>query len=57
MKTEVKALQAADRAAWQPLARGYKLFDGLTHHSNTAVRALYDRVAVNKGFIRYDLSL
>ena len=56
MKIEVKALQAADCVAWEPLARGYKLFDGLTHHSNTAARALYHRVAVNKGFIRYDLS-
>ncbi len=145
MKTEIKALQAADRAAWEPLARGYKLFyethiadadydaawrrllhdprflglaawrgdamvgivhalfhastwanedcylqdlfvaeaargsgagaaliDAvaaasrqrgagrlywLTHNGNTAARALYDRVAVNKGFIRYDLAL
>ena len=50
MKIEVKALQAADCAAWAT-----RLF-WLTHHSNTAARALYDRVAVNKGFIRYDLS-
>ena len=145
MKIEIKALQAADRKAWEPLARGYKdfyetqiadaeydaawqrllhdpLFVGLgawrggtlvgivhalfhastwadevcylqdlfvaeaargsgagsalidavasasrqrgaarlywlTHHGNTTARALYDRVAVNKGFIRYDLAL
>ena len=26
MNIEIKALQVADRAAWEPLARGYKLF-------------------------------
>lgn len=145
MTIDIKALQAADRAAWEPLARGYKLFyetqladaeydaawqrllhdprllglaawrggsmvgivhalfhastwadevcylqdlfvadaargsgagaaliDAvaaasrqrgaarlywLTHHGNATARALYDRVAVNKGFIRYDLAL
>jgi GNAT superfamily N-acetyltransferase len=29
----------------------------LTHTDNHRARALYDRVAVNKGFIRYDLNL
>ncbi len=29
----------------------------LTHSSNARARALYERVAVNKGFIRYDLNL
>jgi GNAT superfamily N-acetyltransferase len=29
----------------------------LTHHTNAAARALYDRVAVNRGFIRYDVAL
>ena len=29
----------------------------LTHTHNARARALYDRVAVNKGFIRYDLGL
>lgn len=29
----------------------------LTHTNNARARALYDRVAVNKGFIRYDLNL
>ena len=145
MNIEIKALQVADRAAWEPLARGYKLFYDtatseaeyaaawrrllhdprflglaawrggtmvgivhalfhastwadevcylqdlfvadaargsgagaalidavaaasrqrgagrlywLTHHGNTAARGLYDRVAVHKGFIRYDLPL
>ena len=29
----------------------------LTHSSNTRARALYERVAVHQGFIRYDLGL
>jgi GNAT superfamily N-acetyltransferase len=29
----------------------------LTHESNAAARALYDKVAVNRGFIRYDIAL
>jgi GNAT superfamily N-acetyltransferase len=29
----------------------------LTHESNTVARALYDKVAVNRGFIRYDVPL
>ena len=145
MNIDIRVLQLADRAAWEPLVRGYKLFYGteasdaeyaaawqrllhdprflalaawrsdamvgivhaifhastwadevcylqdlfvaeaargsgagaalidsvaaasrqrgaarlywLTHHGNTTARALYDRVAVNKGFIRYDLPL
>jgi GNAT superfamily N-acetyltransferase len=35
-------------------ARGVDRFHWLTHHSNARARRLYDRVAVNKGFIRYD---
>jgi GNAT superfamily N-acetyltransferase len=29
----------------------------LTHESNATARALYDKVAVNRGFIRYDVAL
>ena len=29
----------------------------LTHESNATARALYDKVAVNRGFIRYDIAL
>jgi GNAT superfamily N-acetyltransferase len=29
----------------------------MTHQSNAAARALYDKVAVNRGFIRYDVAL
>jgi GNAT superfamily N-acetyltransferase len=29
----------------------------LTHESNATARALYDQVAVNRGFIRYDIAL
>ena len=29
----------------------------LTHESNTVARALYDKVAVNRGFIRYEMAL
>ncbi len=28
-----------------------------THESNATARALYDKVAVNRGFIRYDIAL
>ncbi len=35
-------------------ARGVDRLHWLTHHSNARARRLYDRVAVNKGFIRYD---
>ena len=35
-------------------ARGVDRLHWLTHHTNTRARRLYDRVAVNKGFIRYD---
>lgn len=34
--------------------RGVDRFHWLTHHTNARARRLYDRVAVNKGFIRYD---
>lgn len=39
---ELAHAQGADRLHW------------LTHHTNARARALYDRVAVNRGFIRYD---
>jgi GNAT superfamily N-acetyltransferase len=29
----------------------------MTHESNATARALYDKVAVNRGFIRYDIAL
>ena len=35
-------------------ARGVDRLHWLTHQSNARARRLYDRVAVNKGFIRYD---
>ena len=34
--------------------RGADRLHWLTHHTNARARRLYDRVAVNKGFIRYD---
>ena len=35
-------------------ARGATRYYWLTHHTNARARRLYDRVAVNRGFIRYD---
>lgn len=35
-------------------ARGADRLHWLTHHTNARARRLYDRVATNKGFIRYD---
>jgi len=35
-------------------ARGADRLHWLTHHTNARARRLYDRVAVHKGFIRYD---
>jgi GNAT superfamily N-acetyltransferase len=35
-------------------ARGADRLHWLTHHGNARARRLYDRVAVHKGFIRYD---
>lgn len=35
-------------------ARGADRLHWLTHHTNARARVLYDRVAVNRGFIRYD---
>ncbi len=35
-------------------ARGVDRLHWLTHESNARARRLYDRVALNKGFIRYD---
>ena len=34
--------------------RGAPKLYWLTHHDNTTARALYDKVAANRGFIRYD---
>ena len=50
-----RALIAAvgDWARGQGCARLY----WLTHESNATARALYDKVAVNRGFIRYDVAL
>lgn len=47
----IDAVAAASRQ------RGAARLYWLTHHSNAAARALYDRVAVHKGFIRYDLPI
>ncbi len=38
-------------------ARGATRYYWLTHHTNARARRLYDRVAVNRGFIRYDHAL
>ena len=38
-------------------ARGATRYYWLTHHTNARTRRLYDRVAVNRGFIRYDHAL
>ena len=46
-----------DAVATVSRQRGAARLYWLTHHDNTAARALYDRVAVNRGFIRYDLPL
>ncbi len=43
-----------DHLAHLAHARGADRLHWLTHHSNARARQLYDRVAVNKGFIRYD---
>ncbi len=43
----------ADWARGQGCGRLY----WMTHESNAAARALYDKVAVNRGFIRYDIAL
>jgi len=43
----------ADWARGQGCGRLY----WLTHESNATARALYDKVAVNRGFIRYDIAL
>jgi len=50
-----RALIAAvgERARGQGCARLY----WMTHESNAVARALYDQVAVNRGFIRYDVAL
>lgn len=37
--------------------RGCERLFWLTHETNTAARRLYDAVAVNHGFIRYDVRL
>ena len=46
-----------DAVATVSRQRGASRLYWLTHHGNTTARALYDRVAVHKGFIRYDLAL
>jgi hypothetical protein len=43
----------ADWARGQGCGRLY----WLTHETNATARALYDTVAVNRGFIRYDIPL
>ena len=47
----IDAVAAASRQ------RGAGRLYWLTHHSNSTARALYERMAVNKGFIRYDMAL
>jgi GNAT superfamily N-acetyltransferase len=37
--------------------RGCSQVYWLTHETNTTARRLYDRVAVNRGFIRYEVDL
>lgn len=43
-----------ERVAEAAKARGAARYYWLTQDTNTRARALYDRVAQNKGFIRYD---
>jgi GNAT superfamily N-acetyltransferase len=43
-------------AAWAR-AQGCGRLYWMTHESNAAARALYDQVAQNRGFIRYDIAL
>jgi len=38
-------------------ARGCGRLYWMTHESNATARRLYDQVAVNRGFIRYDIAL
>jgi GNAT superfamily N-acetyltransferase len=38
-------------------AKGCGRLYWMTHESNATARALYDKVAVNRGFIRYDIAL
>ncbi len=47
----IDAVAAASRQ------RGAGRLYWLTHHSNSTARALYERMAVNKGFMRYDMAL
>ena len=47
----IDAVAAASRR------RGAGRLYWLTHHSNSRARVLYERMAVNKGFIRYDMAL
>lgn len=46
-----------DAVAGASRQRGAARLYWLTHDSNATARALYDRVAVHRGFIRYDLPL
>jgi ribosomal protein S18 acetylase RimI-like enzyme len=46
-----------DAAADEARARGCGAFYWLTKQDNEAARRLYDRIARNKGFIRYDYPL
>lgn len=46
-----------DAAAGEARARGCAAFYWLTKADNDAARRLYDKIARNKGFIRYDYSL
>ncbi len=46
-----------DQVAQAARARGATRYYWLTHQTNTTARALYDKVAQYKGFIRYDYPL
>lgn len=52
----VGAALIAEVADWA-LARGCGRVYWTTHETNTTARRLYDRVALNRGFIRYELEL
>ena len=45
------------RSARKRRKRGASSLYWLTKHDNPATRTLYDKVARNKGFIRYDYPL
>ena len=52
----VGAALIAPVAEWATERGGSRVYR-TTHQTNATARRLYDRVAVNRGFIRYELNL